>query len=115
MASRFWDRRDTQPISQFVPLPLDFMKKAIDEKQALRDKVTQAGEEMPDFVVKYIQEHPYETERANALVNEYKTRRDKIQGELYNSNIDVSNLLVDRSDFFSIAQFSFGISFSNAL
>ena len=41
-ASRFWTRKDSDLVSQHVDIPLEYIKKTLDEKQLYRDQ-TEAG------------------------------------------------------------------------
>ena len=90
-ASRFWTRKDSDLVSQHVDMPLEYIKKTLDEKQLHRDQ-TEAGIVNDDYKMpKNIAWSPEQTAAVDAYNERKKNERLKIQEQFYNSPIDNTN------------------------
>ena len=90
-ASRFWTRKDSDLVSQHVDMPLEYIKKTLEEKQLHRDQ-TEAGLLNDDYKMpKNIAWSPEQTAAVDAYNERKKNERLKIQEQFYNSPIDNTN------------------------
>ena len=90
-ASRFWTRKDSDLVSQHVDIPLEYIKKTLDEKQLYRDQ-TEAGLLNDDYKSpNKVKWNEAQTKAVDSYNERKKNERLKAQELFYNSPIDNTN------------------------
>jgi hypothetical protein len=98
MASRYWQSIEHNPVEKFVPLPLDFMQKRLEEKQQKKDLTESQIYSMrdDDISTPYIRKTADE-QRVLQGQQQYKQKRDELLNKFLEAKTegDISGLSRD--------------------
>ena len=84
---RFWNSRYEQPVSQFVPIPLDFIKGQLEQSQQQRDQVNQGLMTMGDLSSNYIAGTKDE-QAVRAYQKQYQDKLSTLNQDIRNAKVD---------------------------